>query len=181
MEDPPQHPPHRGSKHGTAGNEHPAVPPEGLRRGFGSCRALDELFGAAMLHPERRVTIPRSGDLHPKSLHLQRHPRSHQHAGHFSRREQQREAPQGPAVSRREFHRDFHHLQRHAEHGRAQRGQVGGGGVSSQVFQQDALPGRACDRVLLLAPLLHFLPDPADDGLGGVQPHVRLLHAAPGR
>lgn len=161
-------------------DDHPGVP-AGSVHCHRSCRLLvGQLVGAAMLHPERRAEIPHSRTLHAEPLLLQCTPRCRQHALHFSQCGRKRKAFWATFLSDCEFRWDFSHNQRHVEHGRSEHGPLGGRGVSSQLLQQDALQGRSPDRRVLVDALPELFSDPAADGLGRIQPHVRLVYCSPG-
>lgn len=140
-----------------------------------------QLAGPAMFCAQQRDTQAGAGHFHDELVLLQPAHYCSEHAVHAGRDRKGPATVRGLPVSRGQLSRYVSDSQRDAEHGGAQHRPLDRRGLSTELLKQDAVPGRAADGVLRVAPLARFLCGGAAALLARLQPRVRVLHLAPER
>lgn len=140
-----------------------------------------QLAGAGMFCAQQRDSQAGAGHFHDKLVLLQPAHHCAEHAVHAGRDRKGPAAFRGLPVSRGQLPRHVPDGQCDAEHGGAQHRPLDRRGLPTQLLEQDAVPGRAADGVLRVAPLARLLRGGAAALLARLQPRVRVLHLAPER
>lgn len=137
--------------------------------------------GLAMFRAQQRDTQAGARHFHDELVLLQPAHHRAEHAVHAGRDRKGPTTFRGLFVSRGQLPRHVPDSQRDAEHGGAQHRPLDRRGLPIELLEQDAVPGRAADGVLRVAPLARLLRGGAAALLARLQPRVRVLHLAPER
>lgn len=150
------------------------------RRGRHGLLAV-QLTGLAMFRTQQRDTQAGAGHIHDELVLLQPAHHRSEHAVHAGRDSKGSATFRGLPVSRGQLPGHVPDGQRDAEHGGTQHRPLDRRGVPTELLEQDAVPGRAADGVLRVAPLARLLRGGAAALLARLQPRIRVLHLAPER